>query len=629
MRTFWKPTLATVLAITMLLSLFPLAVWGQEASGYGPRNMVNVNDDIWANADETIYPTIILPGISQSYSFLADADGNPVVNANGEELGGGMFILDSAKTLSIVLKNLVPALLLSLFTQQPGKMKEATAKTMQELFAIQSTNKDGTPKNNLKTEFYDYPISGMTEKRKEQFYKEAPCEAIIDRIGEDNIYFFAYPLIGNPTDSGKKLHEYIQMVKTQRGVNKVNLLTLSLGGTILTSYLDLNEADDGVAANPGDINRIINAVSLLDGTEIMSDFFARNFNLEDDFIFQEFFPIAMGELSSNSMVGSLVNILIHALPRKGFEQTLTGLVDGVLEGLMLYNPQFWAMVESNKYEELAARYLNTQDTAIMRAKTDRFQKARLNLRSNLTKLHDDYGVITNNLCAYDLQFDVGAYNFFSIMKSSQTTNSDAVIQLASTSLGATYAPAGQTLSDAYLAEHAGNYISPNKGVDASTCLFPDNTWFFEDQHHEAAGNDVAIELMLYIAAGAIDDVNSCPELYPQFNSTRTSKNVARSLVPKAEDILANPADYPNADDETLSALEAALQNALTMLEQTNIYTALNCANTEKALQKAIDAATGEKKTSSFMDILNSMLAKCFQYLDALVYLLVGAKGFLD
>ena len=34
-------------------------------------------------ADEKILPTIILPGISQSISYLADENGNPAVNSTG------------------------------------------------------------------------------------------------------------------------------------------------------------------------------------------------------------------------------------------------------------------------------------------------------------------------------------------------------------------------------------------------------------------------------------------------------------------------------------------------------------------------------------------------------------------
>ena len=38
-----------------------------------------------APADPVIYPTVILPGISQSISYLADSEGNPAVDAQGNE----------------------------------------------------------------------------------------------------------------------------------------------------------------------------------------------------------------------------------------------------------------------------------------------------------------------------------------------------------------------------------------------------------------------------------------------------------------------------------------------------------------------------------------------------------------
>lgn len=627
MKTKLSKVLACALALALFFTSLGLYAFAREASGYNALNLLNLDAETWAKRDEQIYPTIILPGISQSYSYLADGNGDVVKNADGQDLAGGLMIIDSTKVASTLTQTLLPAVLYSLASQKPGKIQQAAEKAISEILSIQATDNNGNPVNNLQTEYYPYPLSEMSESRREQFYKEAPAESFIKEIGEENIYFFAYPLIGDPMEAGKRLHEYIQLVKAQRGVDKVNLLTLSLGGTVLTAYMDLNMADDGVQMNPSDINRVINAVSLLDGTEIMSDFFSRNFNLSDQFVFQEFFPIILKELAGDEMIGNLVNVLIHALPRAAFEQTLTGMVDGMLETMILHNPQFWAMVESKEYDTLAARYLSDAKYSVLRAKTDRFQKARLNLKENLINLADNYEAYTFNLCAYNLQFDSGAYSFFAIMNSSGGTNSDAVIQLASTSMGATYAVAGQTLSAEYLASADSKYISPDKGVDASTCVFPDHTWFIKDQHHEAAGNDAALEMMLYIAVGAIDDIYSDPENYPQFNLGRNTRNLTRNLIPKAEDILNNSADYPNATAASLTALEQALDATIDMLLISNIYDAANCIEVETALQNAINTAVSGTKAQP--DYLMQFLSRFVKFLDKLIYKLFGAKGFFD
>ena len=68
-------------------------------------------------------------------------------------------------------------------------------------------------------------------------------------------------------DSAANLNEYIQQVKKATGHDKVNLLNVSLGGTIFTAYLD--------AYGYKDINQVVNAVSATDGSEIIADFLTR------------------------------------------------------------------------------------------------------------------------------------------------------------------------------------------------------------------------------------------------------------------------------------------------------------------------------------------------------------------
>ena len=55
------------------------------------------------------------------------------------------------------------------------------------------------------------------------------------------------------------------------------------------------------------------------------------------------------------------------------------------------------------------------------------------------------------------------------------------------SFGATTSTVYEPLSDEYIAERVaqdkGKYISPDKRIDASTCFFPDSTWFTKGITH--------------------------------------------------------------------------------------------------------------------------------------------------
>lgn len=64
---------------------------------------------------------------------------------------------------------------------------------------------------------------------------------------------------------------------------------------------------------------------------------------------------------------------------------------------------------------------------------------------------------------------------------------DQFVSVNRASFGATTSTVYDTLSDEYIAareaEGKGKYISPDKQIDASTCLFPDYTWFIKGNKH--------------------------------------------------------------------------------------------------------------------------------------------------
>ena len=64
---------------------------------------------------------------------------------------------------------------------------------------------------------------------------------------------------------------------------------------------------------------------------------------------------------------------------------------------------------------------------------------------------------------------------------------DQIAAVKSASFGATTSTVYDTLSDDYIAAQTEKglerYISPDKQIDASTCLFPDSTWFLKGARH--------------------------------------------------------------------------------------------------------------------------------------------------
>lgn len=511
--------------------------------------------DCGGNCDRS--PLVILPGINHSPTYLYNDDDTPYLDADGKEVGGTLLILELSKLWG-TLPKLIFSLLATIALQAPIGLEDAAYDAASAAFWVQECDDDGNYVNNLKTRRWNHPISEMEQSDKDWLYRMIPLQAVEKEIGGDHIYMFTFNLVGDPMQSAKELDEYIDMVREQTGHDKVSLLPVSLGGTILTAYLDEYGHDK--------VDEIVNVVACLDGTDIVADMMDRKWNLEDEFLYHEYIPPIIGDDDS---LGYLINCVLHILPRAGVDAILTGAISAILDTLMINCPQMWAMVPSYRYDALAERYLNNSpEKAKLKEKTDRFQQARLNLKSNILDAVND-GVKVNTIAGANLSFGEQDYTFFGIVASAHDYNSDGIINLSSTSLGATGAPAGKTLNDIDYVKgtHSShNHISPDGKVDVSTAILPENTWIFLDQHHEVGNNDVVLNLVKAILTDEVSDVNDNPAKYPQFNYSCNTKYIRRWRLPDAKKLLEEQGDTLPAEDK--AELEAAIRDGEAVLTAT-------------------------------------------------------------
>ena len=423
-------------------------------------------------------------------------------------------------------------------------------------------------------------------------------------------------------ESAKELDEYIQLVKAQTGHEKVNLLPVSLGGTILTAYLE--------QFGHKDLNAIVNAVACLDGTDILGDFFARNWNLSDEYFYHEFISDIFVESNGTGTLGYLINMLIRIIPRSGVEALLSGAMSGILDSMMLNCPQFWAMLPSYRYDEIAKKYLGDQPE--LKAKTDAFQQARLNLNNNILAAVAD-GVRVNSISGSNLDFGEEMYTYFGVVASSGKYNSDGIINLTSTTLGATGAAGHTDLGANYKAvgkycnnpEH--NHVSPDNKIDVTTSILPENTWIFLDQYHEVGDNDVVLNLAKALLLEEIDDVNSDPENYPQFNSRVTTKYVRRWRLADAYEV-----DRTNLTEAQLAKLDKAIADGEAVISATVAPTQEEVDAVDRALMEILHEVGYpgyENIEEEEEDNITPILEKVLGGISWLFVKVLGGKGYGD
>lgn len=482
------------------------------------------------------YPLVVVPGISHSITYVVDENydfenatdkSKPPIKQDlfGSDMTGSTIILDIPKTIFAALAYFIGPLIASVTAQADLGVVSGIAKLADAAFSVQQTLPDGTFANNeiglleFNGSFADYATKDhenqtYMENQCEYLYKILPLRSVADTIGEENMFFFTFSLFGDPMTSAENLDKYIDMVLEKTGAKKVNLLPISLGGTIFTAFAEK-------FTNTDKVNAIVNVVPVLNGTQVVTDMYERDYNLDGEFWYQDLFPLVIGEFTEyGDMVGSLVNLLIRALPADVNAAMITSMYDVLLDHLLINTPQMWSMVTREDYPSLAERYLSDDAHAPVRAKTDAFHKAQLNLEKNIRTMVNN-GIEINIISGYSLNTGDARYNFFHLMADSDNVNGDGVIHVESTTLGATSVLPGEKLPNDYkqAIDSDYSYISPDREIDASTGVLPDNTWYFYDMNHEdTANNAPVINLALaLIYSDEVDNVHSNPEKFPQFN----------------------------------------------------------------------------------------------------------------
>lgn len=550
-------------------------------------------------------PSIIVPGLMQSETYLYNEDGS--INTDYE----APFFLEDTETLisQAVSAALMPLLRVLVTQQDPGgAFAQTFADTLGSILGERiRADENGNSIYNVDAAHYAGSFAACTPEQQAHILNNVPIQGFLDAAGEDHLYYFSFHSFGNLDEITERLYNLIQQVKEETGHDKVNLVPISQGGVVTNNLLHLYP--DVVDS----FDKMVYVIPCLDGTAIISDLYVNGLLDDKEAIYGYMMPMLLGD----DMTGKLVKVALRLLPEAVLQDMLDKAVDTLFGVTLKNNTTMWAFLKTKDYEIAADKYLSGEENAEIRRQTDSYQQARINSDANILRAIE-HGVQV---------FDIVDYNvaLYPIVDSWNQINADGVIDLDSTSMGAYAAPVGQTLPEGYVqqgndfgtcSDPTHNHIDPYNIVDASTGLLPDHSFYFYNAPHEETGrNDVLIGLIIDIL---IDDnftsVYSYPEKYPQFNEARRGRDL-RNLSKAAHEFLAdkNENDYPELV-EALAKVDTLIDETVVNYEETNAA--------KSALDAALNAAKGntpaekglmDKFLEKVVDVVCTSVEKLYPY----------------
>lgn len=461
MKTFKKLT-AIFLALLMVLSVSPLAF----------AKDISFNQDC---------PNIYVHGFASNTLYADVSDPN----------SKAVFPPESDAVVKAVTKSL-PALGVYMLNKDADMLCDTLVPAFRELFEPAFLDKDGNlPEGNNSGAFFSYPPR--------------------DSINKNSNVAFEYDWRLDPVEIASQLNDFVNYVCEASGCEKVTIMAHSFGGIVTLSYLKLYgmEKIKGVVMNS----------TAIYGQDYCGDLMTGDLDINMESV-KAFLQFALTGTDYDTLVDGVLGVLSKYGALGTINDSINYLIDDVKDRIMgeVLMPMFlswtsvWAMIHDEDVDASmdyifgeGGYFDNGEDNSVLKSKIEFYNSEVRADKAETLKAAERNG-----------HFGVYArYGFSSVpVTSSWKTLSDGIVDTKSASYGATTAPYGETLSDAYLENVDAKYISPDKTVDASTCLFPEKTWFIKNIVHD---DTMILTDLMYAILYADEEVTvDTYEAYPRF-----------------------------------------------------------------------------------------------------------------
>lgn len=386
------------------------------------------------------------------------------------------------------VKDIIPDLIKALLFDQWETFGTLAINLVKPYFEPTYLAEDGTCPNNSGV-YFRYP---------------AP-NAILNRDHVD----FDYDWRLDPLVLASDLNDYIDYILASTGADQVNLTCHSLGGIIVLTYLSKygNEKVKGVCFNTTAIYGETYTGDLMRGDIVLKadavDYYLR-YALEGN-EYEVFLTELIGMLNKSGLL-DLLALKLNALIKNQKERVCRELLLPMFGHWLT----IWSMVPDQDMDDALDMVFNKLcadiDYSALREKIDAYNS---DVRAGKTQTLVDLNETAN-------VYVISRYGYSSIpVTSSYNVLSDGTVDTRYTSFGATTSNYDKTLSKQQLNGVDPKYISPDKRVNASTCLFPEQTWFIRNMKH--ADNPASLWSMMRLLLAQDEQATvDTFEAYPRF-----------------------------------------------------------------------------------------------------------------
>ncbi len=311
------------------------------------------------------------------------------------------------------------------------------------------------------------------------------------RYGERS-YYFHYDWRLDPIEVAEQLNEFINGVCTSTGRTRVSITCKCLGTNVVLAYINKYGSDK--------IKGLGIDVATSKGSEFISGALSGDFGIDGHALARFLKDV---EFYYGFSVSPVITSTIELLANTGVLDKMTdvareelyakieyGIISALATSTFLTFPSYWALVSTEDFDD--ALYY------VFGEKNSKKYKEYEGLIKKVTYYNDTVKANIDDILAStkEVAKDGKSVNLCIVSKygtqlvpivEDGSVLGDTFVSVNRSSFGATTSTVYDTLSDEYIQgridEGKGKYISPDKKIDASTCLFPEYTWFVKGCKH--------------------------------------------------------------------------------------------------------------------------------------------------